>query len=135
VKRKTVWLPRGWFPGRIGFCPTVKARKKTTESLGFNGEEPLGTVDAVTDFLEKEQVILVTLREGFEKGKSLLEVSGVLAHEAVHAFDAAMSIIHEDKPSAELKAYGIQFIYQGLFQAWWEDRGSDMDLKISRFDK
>ena len=52
------------------------------------------------------------------KDRSLIEIHGLLVHEAVHIFDEAMEHYGEDKPSSEFKAYAIQNLSQNLFSAY-----------------
>lgn len=133
---KTVWISPSWLPVKIGFCPTNKAWTRTIKKYEVSVEDPpLGKFAATTDYFREQKLILVTMVEGWEKGKSLIEVTGVLAHEAVHVFQGVADAIGEREPSAEFEAYSIQAIYQDLVWAWWEDRGRNMGLKFNRFDK
>ena len=52
------------------------------------------------------------------KDRTLIEIHGLLVHEAVHIFDETMEHYGEDKPSPEFKAYAIQNLSQNLFAAY-----------------
>jgi len=63
-----------------------------------------------------EQCCIVALRE--KKGLSLVEVYGVLVHEATHIWQAFCEYIGETNPSAEFEAYAIQTLSQRLMTAY-----------------
>ena len=63
-----------------------------------------------------EQCCIVALR--MKKGISLIQVYGLLVHEAVHIWQAFRERIGEDNPSKEFEAYSIQAISQRLMAAY-----------------
>jgi hypothetical protein len=75
--------------------------------------------DASSHFYEKPgspSMIVVCL--GNTKGRSKVEVFGVLVHEAMHIWQDVKQHIHEHNPSKEFEAYTVQFIAQNLMQAF-----------------
>lgn len=50
------------------------------------------------------------------KGRSPVEVAGLLVHEAVHVWQQYLADISEKNPSSEQEAYGIQCIAQTLME-------------------
>jgi hypothetical protein len=57
---------------------------------------------------------------GSFKGRTKVEIVGLVAHEATHIWQAAMENIGEKKPSPEFEAYGIQAITQSILQEIWK---------------
>lgn len=81
---------------------------------------------------DKSQVFLsggcaaqVNLSNGFAivqigdtKGRDLIEVHGLILHEAVHIWQRLKELMGEDSPSIEFEAYSIQAIAQDLFSMY-----------------
>lgn len=71
--------------------------------------------DAIVHFLEnkyKSHAAIVCIKDA--KNKTLIQIHGLIVHEAVHIFQKFCELIGEEYPSAEFEAYGIQSIAQGL---------------------
>ena len=51
---------------------------------------------------------------GSYKGRTALEIAGILVHESVHIWQEYCDFYGEDKPGREQEAYAIQFIAQEL---------------------
>lgn len=71
-----------------------------------------------THFLvhEGKQVAMVAIRP--EK-RDLVEIHGLLVHEAVHIWQRTREVMRERDPSSEFEAYSIQWVSQQLM---WEYR-------------
>ncbi|MFC0478977.1 hypothetical protein ACFFHG_02945 [Gellertiella hungarica] len=126
MKNRVVWLDRGWQPVSIGFCPSEKAWRREMKRLGCKGEAYPSSDGRCTRFeasKSNSECIIVTLRDGAERDHSLVEVAGLLVHEATHVWQFIIESIGEGKPSAELEAYSMQAIVQALMQAFDETRG------------
>ncbi len=63
---------------------------------------------------------LVTV--GSEKG-SPIAIAALLAHEAVHIYEAVLQQMNEETPGSEFHAYSIQEIFQNLVMAYEQTRG------------
>ncbi|WP_345868087.1 hypothetical protein [Shewanella algae] len=78
-------------------------------------------VDAcVTHFSGKKKETLCVVQIGDVTEHSLLQVHGLLLHEAVHIWQEVRTCMGEEKPSSEFEAYSIQAIAQDLFEAFEE---------------
>lgn len=73
---------------------------------------------ATTHFFESETRDCVIVCLGDCKGRSLIEVYGLLIHEAVHIWQAIHESIGERSPSLEFEAYAVQAISQELMAAF-----------------
>jgi hypothetical protein len=54
----------------------------------------------------------------FDDKRDVVEVAGLMTHEAVHVWQAVCEDINEYTPSSEFEAYSIQNISQRLMGAW-----------------
>ena len=52
--------------------------------------------------------------------KTILDAASTCTHEAVHCWQIFRDYIHEDKPSVEFEAYGIETISNTLIKAYKE---------------
>lgn len=83
-----------------------------------------GHADATTHQAEHKDgsaACIVTLRAW--KGRTPVEVAGLLVHEAVHVWQSYCARIGERNPGDEQEAYGIQAIAQELMQSFTEQTG------------
>lgn len=107
-KHGAYWLENGWFPFNIGFVADEKDWGKVTKYL--KADAPYGTsAGRCTTLINTETgdlCILIAIKHWDTKDAAA--VAGLVAHEAVHAFDFMCDHIGEDKPSSEFKAYGVQ---------------------------
>lgn len=78
-------------------------------------------------FISEGCAAQVNLFDGFAivqisntKGRDLIEIYGLILHEAVHIWQHLKQLMREDEPSIEFEAYSIQMIAQDLF-AMYED--------------
>ncbi|EKU59476.1 hypothetical protein ACINWC323_1017 [Acinetobacter sp. WC-323] len=55
---------------------------------------------------------------GDTSGRDLIEVYGLLLHEAVHVWQRVKTLMGEREPSTEFEAYSIQAIAQDLFEMY-----------------
>lgn len=121
---KVYWIDRGWQPVFLGFCPSKKAWDAAMKE--FKIEEPpeypvsSGCTQYVCNDKTGEAAILVVLN-GDDK-QPLLNIIGLMVHEATHVFDFICEFINEDEPSREFKAYSIQMITMELLEAWRRTR-------------
>lgn len=61
---------------------------------------------------------------GSTKGRTKIEVYGLILHEAVHVWQQIKLLMREDNPSIEFEAYSIQLIAINLF-SMYEDSEND----------
>ena len=69
--------------------------------------------DATTHLFDDKAVVCLSAA-----GKSKLQITGLLVHEAVHVFQYHMERIHETRPGDEQMAYGIQIVSMILIDAY-----------------
>lgn len=69
---------------------------------------------AQVDFYSDGAYAVVQLGETSER--KLIEIYGLLLHEAVHVWQKVKKLMGEKEPSSEFEAYSIQAIAQDLFE-------------------
>jgi hypothetical protein len=117
------WLNRKMIelPYYYRLCLTEKdfkkelKRLKVKDSCSFMGSKYAG---ATCHYFENDGENLVIVCIGDWKGRDLLEVYGLLVHEAVHIWQGACEILGEHLPSKEMEAYSIQGISQELINSF-----------------
>lgn len=111
-------------PYHVGLCLSPKKFKKELKRIG--ADEDLVFIkspqsDATTWIIkdgEGKEVIIVCVKNS--KKRRILEVIGLLVHEAVHIWQTIKSNIGESSPSIEFEAYSIQAIAQELITAYYQ---------------
>lgn len=92
--------------------------------LKQHGEEYPQTDARVTTYRrdglgEKTKLLqIVTINNKLDGKANLIEIAGLMAHEAVHVFQHICDDMGENSPSHEFQAYSIQFIFQQLMAAF-----------------
>lgn len=71
---------------------------------------------AQVDYYQEGTYAVVQL--GDTSGRDLIEVYGLLLHEAVHVWQRVKILMGEREPSTEFEAYSIQAIAQDLFEMY-----------------
>lgn len=71
---------------------------------------------AQVDYYQEGTYAVVQL--GDTSGRDLIEVYGLLLHEAVHVWQRVKKLMGEREPSTEFEAYSIQTIAQDLFEMY-----------------
>nr|WP_276553263.1 hypothetical protein [Acinetobacter courvalinii] len=71
---------------------------------------------AQVDYYQEGTYAVVQL--GATSGRDLIEVYGLLLHEAVHVWQRVKTLMGELEPSTEFEAYSIQAIAQDLFEMY-----------------
>ena len=108
-KHGAYWLDNGWFPFNIGFVPDLKSWEKVTKYLKAEDApygESAGRCTNLVNTETRDLCILISIKHWDTKDSAA--VAGLVAHEAVHAFEFMCDHIGEDKPSSEFKAYAVQ---------------------------
>ena len=125
TKRDSVeWCNRGWYPVFYGFCPSEVAWDRQMKKMGIKGEPYPGDDGRMTCFKAGgNATVIVTITDGAEGTHSLLEIVGLLVHEAVHVWQEIQKHIGEDAPGSEVDAYSVQAIAQELLEAFDKTRG------------
>ena len=118
----TQWLNRGPYPVYIGFVPSEGAWKKTVKRIGCpNAPFPSTDGRAVTFESTKGKIcVLVCIK----KHNDPIEIAGLIAHEAMHVWQTILRTIGETAPGEECEAYAIQWLVQGLLEAYEKCYGS-----------
>jgi hypothetical protein len=73
---------------------------------------------AQVDFYSDGAYAVVQLGDTSER--KLIEIYGLLLHEAVHVWQKVKKLMGEKEPSSEFEAYSIQAIAQDLFEMYEE---------------
>lgn len=73
---------------------------------------------AQVDFYSEGAYAVVQLGDTSER--KLIEIYGLLLHEAVHVWQKVKKLMGEKEPSSEFEAYSIQAIAQDLFEMYEE---------------
>ncbi|WP_312057039.1 hypothetical protein [Acinetobacter courvalinii] len=71
---------------------------------------------AQVDYYQEGTYAVVQL--GDTSGRDVIEVYGLLLHEAVHVWQRVKTLMGEREPSSEFEAYSIQAIAQDLFEMY-----------------
>lgn len=127
ARRGVQWLDRELIRSSycIGLCRTPKAFRRELKRLRIPANRRPDFIkpdhaDAAAHFFERKgdrgRCVIVCL--GSTKGRSKIEVYGLLTHEAVHIWQAIREDIGEHNPSSEFEAYSIQAIAQRLMEAY-----------------
>ncbi|GLG82203.1 hypothetical protein [Acinetobacter calcoaceticus] len=78
---------------------------------------------AQVDFYSDGAYAVVQLGDTSER--KLIEIYGLLLHEAVHVWQKVKKLMGEKEPSSEFEAYSIQAIAQDLFKMYEESEVHD----------
>lgn len=78
---------------------------------------------AQVDFYSDGAYAVVQLGDTSER--KLIEIYGLLLHEAVHVWQKIKKLMGEKEPSSEFEAYSIQAIAQDLFKMYEESEVND----------
>ena len=128
AKQSTFWLdPLPHLNVRIGFVPSAAAWKAQMVEFGQDPIPPYLETDgkcAAMDSSDGDLIVLIALSDAMDERSSEdpIGVAGLLVHESVHAWQAICRHIGENDPSSEMEAYHIQFIAQGMMNAFRETR-------------
>lgn len=121
---KITWLDRALVvsPYYYTLCTTPKRFKKVLVHLKVPADvrpEFLKTdhADATVHFFESEEKLCAVLCMPRAKDKAPEQIAGLIAHEAVHLWQAVRDAIGEKHPSSEFEAYSVQ----AITQRWLEE--------------
>lgn len=78
---------------------------------------------ATTFTKDGKTIVLVTVLDGAERERTLLEMIGIVVHEAAHVWQEVRLAMGEHSPSIEFEAYSMQAITQELLAAFEDARG------------
>lgn len=113
-KDEVFWIELGFLPVEVGYAPNQKAWKKALKDLGLPKESFPGS-DGRCNWWVKDgkNIILITVGNRARK-QSLSQVTGIIAHECMHAWRYIRTIIGEAEPSTEFEAYVLQGLVQHI---------------------
>jgi hypothetical protein len=118
-----LWLDQGWQPTAIGFALSKRAMNRFLKEKGWGLEDvPHGA--AHTHHFHGDCVIVCLFKE--TRRVSRIQIAGLLAHEAVHVWQAVRRDMNEKAPAVEQEAYAVQAIFQSLYRTWFDVRGHRM---------
>ena len=128
------WMPHLWWPCNIGFCPTEKAWDQLMKSKGIKefyshteGGKQLGVFTTFIGYPPYD-FGLMTIAPELDT-KDPIDLSGLVVHECVHAFQFVAQVMNERDPSPEFQAYGTQQIYLFMMNAYQKSRLDHIDGK------
>ncbi|HAV5515503.1 TPA: hypothetical protein JI118_17385 [Acinetobacter baumannii] len=89
-------------------------------------------VAAQVDFYFNGAYAVVQL--GGTSERKLIEIYGLLLHEAVHVWQKVKKLMGEKEPSSEFEAYSIQAIAQDLFKMYEESEVNNNGMEGEKTD-
>lgn len=126
--QKTYWIELGFLPAHVGFCPSKKAWKCTFKELKQKPHEWPRSDGSCTRIYNDlgHPVILITISGKAAKRVTGVQIVGIVAHEAMHAWRFIRDHIGESEPSFEFEAYVIQAITMGLLTGYKQSNKIDV---------
>ena len=117
---EVTWAELGFLPVSVGYAPNKKAWKKALKDLGIM-QEPFPETDGRCDWWTsvgelRTDAILITVGKR-AKNYSMAQVTGIIAHECMHAWRHIREAIGEKEPSTEFEAYVLQALVQSVVHA------------------
>ncbi|MBC6819573.1 hypothetical protein CKK01_19100, partial [Acinetobacter baumannii] len=115
----TDYVPK-WYISPFQHVQYTLARNQIHMDLLFedmNKVDPFLSIEgaaAQVDFYSDGAYAVVQLGDTSER--KLIEIYGLLLHEAVHVWQKVKKLMGEKEPSSEFEAYSIQAIAQDLFE-------------------
>lgn len=79
--------------------------------------------DAQVDYYKGGKYCIVQIGDCVDR--TVIEIHGLLLHEAVHIWQRLKKIMNEQDPSSEFEAYSIQRIAQDLFEMYEQSECHD----------
>ncbi|HFG6953523.1 hypothetical protein [Acinetobacter baumannii] len=124
----TDYVPE-WYISPFQHVQYTLARNQIHMDLLFedmNKVDPFLSIEgaaAQVDFYSDGAYAVVQLGDTSER--KLIEIYGLLLHEAVHVWQKVKKLMGEKEPSSEFEAYSIQAIAQDLFKMYEESEVND----------
>ncbi|MFW1769962.1 hypothetical protein [Acinetobacter baumannii] len=124
----TDYVPE-WYISPFQHVKYTLARNQIHMDLLFedmNKVDPFLSIEgaaAQVDFYSDGAYAVVQLGDTSER--KLIEIYGLLLHEAVHVWQKVKKLMGEKEPSSEFEAYSIQAIAQDLFKMYEESEVND----------
>ncbi|OCY54130.1 hypothetical protein [Acinetobacter pittii] len=119
----TDYVPE-WYISPFQHVQYTLARNQIHMDLLFenmNQVDPFLSIEgaaAQVDFYSNGAYAVVQLGDTSER--KVIEIYGLLLHEAVHVWQKVKKLMGENEPSSEFEAYSIQAIAQDLFKMYEE---------------
>ena len=115
---KPRWLSRTLLDGNhLTLCTSEERFAAVLKHLGVRHPvEWMGPYGLASHhaFEQKSGGMVSVVCIGYREGREGIAIAAMLAHEAVHVWQAFLERIGEDKPGKEMEAYAIQFILHEL---------------------
>ena len=123
MPKKPSYVSMGPYPGWVGIVFDADAYSREMKRLGVATPEQFVSdrAHATTHRFEHPlygEINLVGFDAKVGKGRKLVEIYGLLVHEAVHCKQHVFESIGEDRPGVEQEAYLVQHIAQTFMRAW-----------------
>lgn len=122
-KNKVDWIPTGFDPMSVGFCPNKRAWNKEMKRLGVT-DCPYPTNDGMVHYFARTKghghCCIVTIGK---RCTDPLMILGLITHEVVHVWQFILEVMNEHEPSREFEAYSIQGLTMAIIDAYERTRG------------
>jgi hypothetical protein len=107
----------------MALCMNERSFVREMKKLEVNDPPPFMGKNghATTHYFDNEKrglICVVCIKH--DKKKTIEQIHALLAHEAVHVWQAFKDFINEKNPSGEMEAYAVQNIFQSLAVAYRE---------------
>lgn len=112
----------GWYPcPYFTLCLNDSQFRRVLKDIDFDSEISFNKnagADATTHTFDRGRKVICVVCLGDRKGRSLTQIIGLIAHEAMHILDKVWQDAGEEHPSSELKAYAIQHLVSELMKLY-----------------
>jgi hypothetical protein len=105
----------------LALCMQEKAFVREMKKLGIDEPPPFMGKNghATTHYFDNDKrglICIVCIKH--DRSKTREQIHALLAHEAVHVWQAFVEFINDKNPSSEMEAYAVQNIFQSLAIAY-----------------
>jgi hypothetical protein len=111
----TFWIELGFLPIEVGYVPDAKAWRASLKRLKVEPMEYPDTDGRCVRWTnvgpERKDIVLICVGER-SKNYSVAQVTGIIAHECMHAWKYVREAMQETEPSTEFEAYAMQCLVQ-----------------------
>jgi hypothetical protein len=132
-QKQIIWISHGWQWVNIGFCPSKAAwlrfvkeeQIKDRPYPNYEGSVAASTLRcSVVGRKENLYVAVICLSDELDKKYKTnpVLVTSVIVHEVMHVWQSVLIHMQEHEPGEEFEAYGVQFIFYEILNAYLDSR-------------